>query len=165
MKTFVITVSVSFPKTHARSGEPTYFKEQILSAIMDYGNNSGLKEKKHTIRSNYPLWKKRIDEVNAGNAELSIRYWSGKPYNSKQVEIIRLGKNMGVGIQALYFECSRLLDPFISSEDSKDKMQTYISTHELAVNDGLVYPDFAEWFKGYNLGEPMAIIHFTNMRY
>lgn len=165
VKTYVLTVSIAFPKSHKRAGEPTYFKEQILTALMEYEKGHGLKEKKHTIRSNYQLWVKRIKEVQEGKAVLSIRHWSGKPYNSKQVEICQLDKNSGIGIQALYFEFERFLEPFVSSEDSKNGTQTYLSTHEIAINDGLIYPDFQEWFKHYKLNEPMAIIHFTKMRY
>ena len=154
IKTYVLTVSEFFPKTHNKSGLPTGFIDKIGSKI-----------KKHTIRGNYPLWKKRIDEIQKGNAVLSIRYWTGKPYNSKQKEVYVLDKNSGIGVQALYFDFNRILEPFISSEDSKDKVQTYLSTHEIAKNDGLNYPDFEEWFKGYDLNEPMAIVHFTDERY
>lgn len=48
MKTHVITLSHSFPATHKRKGEPTNFKEAFLS-----------RSKKHTIRGNYNLWKKK----------------------------------------------------------------------------------------------------------
>lgn len=154
IKTYVLTVSEFFPKTHNKSGLPTGFIDKIGSKI-----------KKHTIRGNYPLWRKRIEEIQKGNAVLSIRYWIGKPYNSKQKEVYVLDKNSGIGVQALYFDFNRILEPFISSEDSKDKIQTYLSTHEIAKNDGLNYPDFAEWFKGYDLNEPMAIVHFTDERY
>ena len=51
IKTYVITVSEFFPKTHNKSGLPTGFIDKIGSKI-----------KKHTIRGNYELWKKRIDE-------------------------------------------------------------------------------------------------------
>ena len=35
----------------------------------------------------------------------------------------------------------------------------------LANNDGLSLQDWREWFKGYDQGKPMAIIHFTDKRY
>lgn len=87
LKTYVITVSENFIGKHPRAGELTEFKEKILSG-----------EKKHTCRSNYMFWKKRIDKVNSGEAVLSLRQWSGKPYNSKQKEIMRLTK---AGIQQI----------------------------------------------------------------
>lgn len=55
LKTYVITVSVNFPKKGKSIPKPTGFKKKILSG-----------EKKHTVRSNYEFWKKRIDEINAG---------------------------------------------------------------------------------------------------
>ena len=39
-----------------------------------------------------------------GEACLSIRQWADKPYRSTQVEIARLGKDDGVGIQKLTCE-------------------------------------------------------------
>jgi len=41
----------------------------------------------------------------------------------------------------------------------------YVNYLQLANNDGLSAEDFEAWFKGYNLSEPMAIIHFTEFRY
>lgn len=38
-----------------------------------------------------------------------------------------------------------------------------IASH--AANDGLSLSDWREWFKGYDLTKPMAIIHFTPFRY
>jgi hypothetical protein len=35
----------------------------------------------------------------------------------------------------------------------------------LAKNDGLSLDDFKEWFKGYDLSKPLALIHFTKFRY
>lgn len=154
MKTYVLMVSERFPQTHKRKGELTYFPTKIKNG-----------EKIHTIRANYPLWKNRIEQVQKGEAIISLRYWSGKPYKSKQIEFCQLDNNSGIGVQALYFEFERLLEPFVSSEDSENGTQTYLSTHKIAVNDGLIYPDFKEWFKSYKLNEPMAIIHFTHYRY
>ena len=71
---------------------PTEFKEKVLN-----------KKKIHTIRANFPLWEKRIKEVQEGRAVLSIRQWTGEPYRSKQVEIVRLAAEGGVGVQKLCF--------------------------------------------------------------
>ena len=86
MKTYVITISERFPKTHKRAGELTMFPTSI---------NNGTKI--HTIRSNYDFWEKRIKEIQKGNAYLSIRVWEGKPYNSKQKELFRITKEAGIG--------------------------------------------------------------------
>ncbi len=86
MKTFVLIVSRHFPKTHPAAGEETHFVESILDLI-----------KKTTIRGNYEYWGNIVDQVNAGKAILSIRYWTGSPYNyqkdgSKQKEFARCTK-------------------------------------------------------------------------
>ena len=120
MKTYVITLSRNFLAYHKRAGEETHFKEKIQSG-----------EKLHTIRANYPLWEKRIKEVQEGRAVLSIRQWTGKPYRSKL--------------------------PYVDSE------WTFMVS--LAKNDGLSLNDWVYWFGGYDLSEPMAIIHFTKFRY
>lgn len=146
MKTYVITLSQYFLATHKRAGDPTDFKEKFLSG-----------EKIHTIRANYPLWEKRIKEVQEGRAVLSIRQWTGKPYRSKQMEIATLTAENGVGLQRLEFTDCRLRFPYTDSE--------WTSMVSLAKNDGLSLNDWVGWFGGYDLSEPMAIIHFTNFRY
>lgn len=174
MKTFVLTVSRYFPKTHKRAGEPTCFVEKILSEQKACGLISKLEIEKyepfsmfvfntdspkiHTIRANYPLWKKRIEQIKKGEAILSLRYWSGKPYNSKQIEFCQLDENSEIGIQALQMTS---LGWFVDSCDSD------FTSLDFAKNDGLEPLDFSEWFRGkisINM-EPMAIIHFTAMRY
>lgn len=146
MKTYVITLSRNFLVYHKRAGEETHFKEKFLSG-----------EKLHTIRANYPLWEKRIKEVQDGRAILSIRQWTGKPYRSKQVEIATLTAENGVGLQRLEFTDCRLRFPYVGSE--------WTSMVSLAKNDGLSLNDWVGWFGGYDLSEPMAIIHFTKFRY
>lgn len=146
MKTFVLTVSKQFPKTHTRAGRDTRFVYNIQRLF------SNECEKIHTIRANYELWSKRAKEINEGNAILSIRYWSDKPYNSKQVEICRLEK---IGVE-------KLEDPtnfvFARIGDKRINWET------IAKNDGLSFEDFCEWFK-VRTKKPMAVIHFTDFRY
>lgn len=146
MKTYVITLSRHFLANHKRAGEETHFKEKFLSG-----------EKLHTIRANYPLWEKRIKEVQDGRAILSIRQWTGKPYRSKQVEIAMLTAENGVGIQRLEFTDCRLRFPYIDSE--------WTSMVSIAEHDGLSLNDWVEWFNGYDHPRPLAIIHFTKFRY
>lgn len=178
MKTFVLTISRTFPTTHKRKGEPTFFVEKIfkgLNQIMPccwcgHGctcskhctiDSMNLIPKLHTCRGNYELWKKRIEQIQKGEAILSIRYWSGKPYNSKQVEICQLDKNSGIGVQDLGFDHAQLVYPRVWEIN----YQNPITIEELAKNDGLSLEDFKEWFKGYDLSDSMAIIHFTKFRY
>lgn len=165
MKTHVLTVSRVFPSTHKRKGEQTFFVDKILeaqkgNAMLAIRTELGLL-KIHTIRSNYPLWEKRIKEVQDGKAVLSLRYWSGRPYSSKQVEFAVLDKDSGVGIQDLIFLNRNILDPIIAI--NSDCLE--LDINDLYENDGLSFNDFKEWFKKYDLSKPMAIIHFTNFRY
>lgn len=145
MITYVLTVSESFPLKHKRAGIRTDFILSIAKKI-----------KLHTIRGNYELWKKRFENIESGKACLSIRTWTGKPYNSKQVEQFKLYKSDGIGIQKLQ---STLLGWFVDDLDSN------LTVAELAKNDGLSKGDFIEWFKDHLFSEPKAIIHFTNFRY
>lgn len=66
MKTYVITVSEKFPKTHLKAGQETGFIDKIIN-----------KHKIHTIRSNYALWHKRFEEIDKCKACLSVRVWEG----------------------------------------------------------------------------------------
>lgn len=154
MKTYVITLSQVFPVTHKRAGEQTGFKEKFFYGI-DKERDDG---KIHTIRANYELWEKRFREIAEGRACLSVRQWSGKPYCSKQVEIARLTKDDGIGIQQLIFYHGSIEHPII-----RGGCEPLLS--ELAYNDGLSVEDWNEWFKDYNFSKPLAIIHFTNFRY
>ena len=158
MKTYVITLSKKFPVNHNRKGQPTDFGGAFLKG-QGQKNSESMFSKIHTIRANYPLWEKRIQEVQQGTACLSIRQWTDKPYRSKQIEIARLTKDNGVGIQKLQFRyCDSLSDYAI------DDLCMFGGT-ELANNDGLRYRDWANWFSSYDLTKPIAIIHFTQFRY
>lgn len=156
MKTYVITLSRHFLADHKRAGEETHFKEKFLlgHGLTDYDTPSMAKI--HTIRANYPLWEKRIKEVQEGRAVLSIRQWTGKPYRSRQIEIAWLTAANGVGIQKL--ELTNDLSECIVG----DHRYSYVS---VAKNDGLHPADWLAWFSCYDLSKPMAIIHFTKFRY
>lgn len=174
MKTYVITLSKRFLAGHNRAGQSTMFQDKFLlgigcpdcSTVQDLsGENISpcnscqracLQQKIHTIRANYPLWEKRISEVERGEACLSIRQWTGKPYQSKQVEIARLTKEDGVGIQKAELT-NDLAECIIGGQ--------HYSYVDIARNDGLHPADWLDWFKGYELTQPMAIIHFTKFRY
>ena len=148
IKNYVLIVSVFFPKTHSKAGTETEFINSILNLT-----------KKHTIRGNYILWEKRIEEIQKGNAVLSIRSWTGKPYKSKQEEVCILDKNSGIGIQKLEFKTAENNQLLIV-----DNCRV-VPKFNLSENDGLSLNDFEEWFKKYDLTKPMAIIHFTKIRY
>lgn len=147
MKTFVITVSKEFMKSHPRSGEPTNFVESILCGT-----------KKHTLRGNYKYWKNIVDQVNSGKAALSARTWIGKPYKSKQQEF---AKFYSLGIQ----KCLVLPQTECVVVESKDKNSNLVydfAAFDIEKNDGLSAADFWSWFPNEIEG---CIIHFTEFRY
>lgn len=145
MMTYVLTVSVSFPKTHKKVGTKTGFPLSIENH-----------EKIHTIRGNYELWAKRFEKIGNGKAVLSLRIWEGKPYKSKQIELFRYDNTHNIGIEKILF------DDMLSYQIGNER---FFDIQKLAKNDGLSEIDFKEWFKGYDLSKPMAIIHFTGFRY
>lgn len=148
MKIYVLILSEVFPKTHVRAGELTGFRNNLR------------KTKIHTIRTNIELWRKRFQKIECGEAELSIRQWVGKPYGkgSTQKELCRLTREDGIGIQKMTIEgCTTHHQIFIDGIP--------VSSKELANNDGLDEADWHSWFRGYDVTEPMAVIHFTKFRY
>ena len=159
MKTYVITLAKTFPAWHPRKGEPTEFLEKFLNGQAGMSN-----AKLHTIRANYPLWEKRIKEVQLGKAVLSIRQWSGRPYCSKQVEIAMLTAVNVVGIQKLEIINTWGVDRY-TVLDNNLLAKFDVGPSELAKNDGLSLEDWLAWFKNYDRSLPMAIIHFTKFRY
>lgn len=179
-------VSRQFPATHPRKGQRTQFVCKILHAINDNGsglydkcqNECGsscgrrmLIEKLHTIRANYELWAKRFEKINKGEAVLELYYWSGKPYNSKQVVFATLTKDDGIGIQKILLGYD---GGFVIARPTKYSNEVtfpveQMPTETLAKNDGLSQDDFMSWFAPI-IPHPlsariMVIIHFTSFRY
>jgi len=138
MKTHILIISKTFPKTHPRSGQPTEFWSKIQ-----------LRNKRTTIRSNYHGWKKRIDEVNNGSAIISLREWESIPYNSPQIELRRYSKGM-ISVSKLD----------VITHDYYEINDRHISTDTIAKNDGLSTQDFNAWFCNVKDGAEMAVISF-----
>ena len=157
MKTYVITLSKVFPKTHAKAGKETSFDLKFA-----FGLANIIGGKFHTIRANYELWRKRFEEIKSGCAKLSVRQWSGKPYRSKQLLLSDLDINDGIGLQCLTFPNFALDAVEIDGHPFEISEETLVN---IAGNDGLDLDDWREWFKNYDLTKPMAIIHFTKFRY
>jgi len=172
IKRYRLGVSRTFPTTHPKKGKPTYFIEKIqlsLNLLIEAPGDFiiDLDPKLHTCRANYTLWEKRMTEVQAGRAVIELFYWSGKPYHKDengigQVVFATLDKDSGCGVQELSFYHNGdgtfyLEQPVTDTGD--------IDVLELCKNDGLSLEDFEEWFNGYDLSKPMAIIHFTSFRY
>lgn len=140
-KCYVLMLAKQFPVGHRRKGQATFFKQQYQ-----------MRDKIHTIRNNYELWKKRIEEVQAGTAYISLRQWIEKPYNSDQTEIGRLHNDDQIGIQSYAHGDFPLVDGSLTPQKI------------IARNDGLSQEDFKSWFSKAK-PEQMALIHFTKFRY
>lgn len=150
-------VSRTFPATHPRKGDDTNFVDQILK-----------EDKRHTCRGNYALWYKRSLEVQAGRAIISLRYWSGKPYASKQVEFCILN---WIHVQKVHVYQIKRSDEIYRLIYGKTKTEIFIedslkplrNPFIFAAHDGLSIQDFNAWFK--KPVEDAAIIHFTQFAY
>jgi hypothetical protein len=114
----------------------------------------------HTIRKNYPFWK-RYD-----GRECSIRIWEGKPYRSKQKEICK----KTIHVQPILIYHSETLD---GGKMPPRFLGRYggIENFILAMNDGffddernVCEDEFTDWFYDYPDGL-LAILHFTDYRY
>ena len=147
MKTHVLTLSKAFAKTHPRAGEPTNFERAFLYGV-----------KKHTIRENYDFWQKRFEQIEAGEAQLSVRQWSGRPYASKQEVIRNLTRADGIGLEMIRRDLHG--NAFLIGQDEAIKPARLV-----AANDGLTMEDFRQWFAGMQVGVPYALIYFNAFRY
>lgn len=155
--TYTITLSKKFPANHPRHGQPTCFRTKFEE-----------REKIHTIRANFQLWKDRFSRIFVGDAVLSIRQWSGNPYHSKQELVADLFISDDIGIQELVFVDGDINKPHIvkyPSPFNPERSLIPVTIYDLATNDGLSVEDWLDWFKKYDLTKPMAVIHFTGHRY
>jgi hypothetical protein len=115
----VLTFSKVFPQKHINAGEPTNFKEKILSG-----------EKIHTIRPETNKWK-------IGD-QISMRYWTDKPYHSKQeifceeFEVVEV-----IGIEINFIDKLLFIDEIEYDIDL---------IYKIAKNDGLSFFEFNHWF-------------------
>lgn len=162
MKTYVLIISETFPKHHILAGENTDFKAKIAAL-----------KKIHTIRGNYELWRKRVEEINKGEAILSLRVWTGRPYFSKQKEVSTYSK---LGIEPIEIspdlECCLVgtvqkSKCFYWETVSKSLRSFPLSFDQIAINDGLSQMLFKSWFSKTKDTDKkdMCIIHFTDFRY
>ena len=173
MITYTLMLSQRFPAKHPRKGELTEFATKvknamtcitcatICSCVCDPDCQYYKKAKFHTIRANYDLWQKRFEKIKAGKACLSIRQWEGVPYKSKQIEIARLTREDGIGLQSLHLYKEN--ETPIGEVNVKFDSET--SVKGLAYNEGLELNDWYSWFENYDFSKTLAIIHFTKIRY
>jgi hypothetical protein len=172
-----------FPAKHPRAGRPTEFDSKIRCSIYQ-PSIKGYYHKIHTIRPDEKgLWKRRIEEVQQGNAVLALYQWNGKPCRSAQNNLFVFGASAAKGfIDELttterYRNAFPVIDSGIGTQELElltilDKGSCYcannfnvISRDILARNNGLSLDDFLAWFKNYDARNRMTIIHFTNFRY
>lgn len=148
-KKVILTLCKVFPVTHSKAGEKTGFEQKLKNGI-----------KKHTIRYNAKdVWDKRYNDISKSKKYLSVREWTGRPYNSEQREFARYDK---IGLQKITMTYSSTDEVPQCWVDGK-----HVSAYDLAKNDGLSVEDFTEWFFGCNKGNVFdgVIIHFTDFRY
>lgn len=166
-----VMLSNTFFPQHPKAGEPTGFKEKVKNGT-----------KRHTCRCNYEYWKDRIARLQERGGVLSIRQWSGKPYQKgSTTEIIMDVPASMVEVQQLVM-VRRRADGYVYSALVDGKPVDIVT---LAKNDGLTLDDFKAFFnpvfddyeKQVELqkdGEVIiptetalkfAVIHFTTFRY
>jgi len=146
MKCYVLIVSDFFPKYHKRAGEETGFSRGIIN-----------KDKIHTLRLNWKLWEKRFEKISKGEAYISVRKWSDKPYRSKQVLIRNFYKEDGIGFE--------IMRTGIFGVCMSAVVYNRPDYPIIAKNDGLTHDDFTDWFKDVPANTYIGCIHFTEFRY
>ena len=149
-KTIVLMLSKTFPRKHISFGKETDFRTKMEK-----------KQKIHTIRGNYELWKHNIEKIQNGKFYLSVRQWADKPYRSKQVEVMEF-KN--VGYERISMQYNRETGILKAEINGKN----FDNVRELAAHDGLEWDEFIDWFFGQGTGRTSfngVIIHFTDFRY
>ena len=145
----IVSLCRVFPKGHRNAGEETDFKAKVKDG-----------RKIHTIRSNgNDVWTKRCIDINEGRKYLSLRQWTGRPYNSVQEEIAKVEK---IGIQKVTMT--------YSSGDALPQIWIDGKTQDIetvAKNDGMTVEEFADWFFGSRKENYFegVVIQFTDFKY
>lgn len=146
-KKVVLTLCRLFPSNHPRSKQPTDFENKIKGG-----------SKIHTIRyDGKDAWNKRYSDIMSGRKYLSVREWTGRPYNSDQRELVRYDK---IGMQRITMT--------YDSSDSEPEVWVdgkKVPVEEVAKNDGLSVEDFVSWFFDKDNVFEGVIVHFTDFRY
>lgn len=164
----VRTFNRYFPKGHPKEGQPTFFVEKIWKNYHDkhngdvrdllwyneqYDNLFGVEAiknvhqynaKKHTIRQG-----KHFKDGDF----FSPRIWTGKPYASKQIEIMPITEIIRVydfKIEVDKDYICVLIDNYPFYEENANMVTQVEALEMLAQNDGLSLQDFKDWFKWGN---------------
>ena len=151
-KKVIVILSSRFPGYHPKRGQETRFKDNLMT------------RKIHTIRAGYDRWKHNLDKVTQGEFALSVREWSGRPYDSPQREIVALKESVG------YQRISMSYDPRTGELKAVIDGKPYTDIKRLAANDGLSLDDFREFIFGATRTDTKQlfqgiIVHFTDFRY
>ena len=163
-KKAILTLSKRFMKDHPRAGEPTGFREKVLSG-----------EKIHTCRlhTSKGWWEGIIQNLRRQGGELHLRQWTGKPYASPQ-ETLKILPSAAVHTQLLTLSVRHIPERgAIAYGASVEGRQVPLEL--LAKNDGLTFQDYIDWFRPLldrvtdpktGCGEvTLTIIHFTEFSY
>ena len=143
----VLMLSTAFMKGHSKAGKPTEFKAKLLAGT-----------KLHTIRGNFEWWQRKAQQINAGEMDLSIRQWSGKPYRSQQVEVARLSHLEVQRFEAAYGSTDPQPRVWIDGCEVAD-------VEQVAHNDGLELAEWQEWFFKHTNHFEGVVLQFTSFKY
>lgn len=143
----VLMLSKVFTKEHRNAGKPTYFLEKMQAGT-----------KLHTIRLNYDLWKRKADQINAGDMVLSVRQWEAQPYKSQQVEVARLTQLHVQRFEAVYGATDTIPRVWVDGCEVVD-------VEQVAKNDGLELGDWVEFFFNRTNHVEGVILQFTDFMY
>lgn len=158
----VITFSKTFPAYHPKAGKPTYFVEKIWKSLWDQNkaHDIHLYQEPHdeffhpmgaNDMRNVHQFKAKHHTIRGGNRwkegdYFSPRVWSGKPYNSKQIQFAP-----DIKIERVY---DFTIDPLKTGDIYlngwyvfMDRYSNILNVHEIANNDGLSKEDMLAWFK------------------
>lgn len=143
----VITFSRFFPKYHPKAGEPTFFVEKVLQSLTEQTLIAPWEYNTEIEAITDKIFEPKHHTIRAGNwwsagDIFSPRYWSGRPYASKQVSFapdIEIKKVWNIEIM---FETNQI---HFGKPNGKDQW-LLLSAGDIAKNDGLSVHDFYNWF-------------------
>lgn len=157
----VIIFSRTFPAYHPKSGQPTHFVEKVLESlypdIVGWDGFYSLKEKGFDIGLNN-IYQPKYHTIRAGNRwkvgdKFSPRVWSGRPYQSKQIQFapeIEVKKTWKYEVKIIGRGIEQWIINGTQVSQSNEHMHQWFNhglIEEIASNDGLILADFLNWFK------------------
>lgn len=142
----VITFSTKFPANHPRKGEPTFFVEKIWQGLNSFPlmpDEIALPDPRleEHLKNHYTkFYDEKWHTIRGGNRWkvgdwFSPRIWSGKPYQSKQIQFA-----LPIQIKKIW-NFKSVGDYFYLNEKQFD-----VTSSDLPLNDGLSTEDFLAWF-------------------